>query len=73
MVVRHLPKAVSRISSLLLRRGGRTTQEVEELQVLSNGIILKLISSLKNRLINFCGFIHPRKFFNDENFPGYGI
>ena len=48
VVVRHLCKAVSRISSLFLRRGGRTTQEVAELQVLSNSIILKLISSLKN-------------------------
>ena len=45
VVVRHLPKPVLRISSLLLRKGGRTTQEVGELQVLSNGIILKLISS----------------------------
>ena len=23
-------------------------------------------------MINFRGFDHPRKFFNDENFPDYG-
>ena len=47
VMVRHLPKAVSRISSVFLRRGGRATQEVAELQVLSNGIILKLILAFK--------------------------
>ena len=45
MAVGHSPKAVSTISSLFLRRGGRRTQEEEELQVY---IILKLNSSFKN-------------------------
>ena len=27
----------------------------------------------KIRLINFRGFIEPRKFFNNEKFPDYGI
>ena len=44
-----------------------------ELQVLSNCIILKLISSFKKFVLKFFrGFIHPRNFFNNENFPDYG-
>ena len=52
MVVRLLSKAISRI--------------LAEVHVLSKGIILELISSLKNiRLKNLRGFIHPQNFFNN--------
>ena len=41
--------------------------------MLSNGIVLELISSLtKIRLIDFRGFIDPQRFFNGEKSPGYG-
>ena len=44
-----------------------------ELHVLSNGIVVELISSFKNtRLQNRRGFIDPQNFFSNENFPGYG-
>ena len=60
MVVRLLSKAVSRI--------------LAELHVLSKGIILGLISSFKNIfLINFRGFINPRKFLTMKKFPDYGM
>ena len=29
-------------------------------------------SSKNFRVINFCGFDHPRNIFKDENFPNYG-
>ena len=43
------------------------------IHVLSKGIILELILAFKNiGLINFCGFIDPRKIFKQEKFPDYG-
>ena len=43
-----------------------------KLHVLSNGIILELISPFKKIcLLNFCRFIDRRKFFHNENFPDY--
>ena len=42
-----------------------------ELHMLSNSIILKLLSSFKNRLINFGGFIDSQIFFYNEKFPDY--
>ena len=54
MVVRLLSKAVSRI--------------LEELHVLSKGIILGLISSFKTiHFINFHGYIDQRKLLTNEN------
>ena len=57
VVVKFLSKAVSRI--------------LAELHVLSKSIILELISFKNICLLNFCGFINPRDFFNDEKFPDY--
>ena len=58
VVVRLLCKAVSRICSLLLH-----TVEVAELQVLSNGISLELISFLKNLSNKFLWVHQPTKIY----------
>ena len=46
----------------------------QNLQVLIKGVFLELILSFENIcLINFHGFIDPRKFFNNEKYPDYGM
>ena len=78
VIVGHLPRKISRISALFLKRQGKISCKVLGRRRYSatrgpGDSVCKFSLSKKFRVLNFRGLLRLRKFFNNENFPIYGI
>ena len=81
VIVSHLPRRISRISALFLKRQGKISYKVLGRHRYSCGLatrgprdsVCKFSLFKKFRVLNFRGLLRPRKFFNNENFPIYGM
>ena len=74
VIVGHLPQKISRISALFLKRQGKISCKVLGLATRGPGdSVCKFLLFKKFCVLNFCGLLQTQKFFNNENFPIYGI
>ena len=77
VIVGHLPRKISRISALFLKRQGKISCKVLGRHRYSatrgpGDSVCKFSLFKKFRVLSFRGLLRPRKFFNNENFPIYG-
>ena len=74
VIVGHLPRKISRISALFLKRQGKISCKVlgrrrYSVDLPQGGLEIPFVNfrCLKNFVLNFRGLLRPRKFFNNEN------
>ena len=80
-IVGHLPRKISQISALFLKRQGKISCKVlgrrrYSVDLPQGGLKIPFVNFRclikKFRVLNFCDLLRPRK-FNNENFLIYGI